>query len=292
MVATPTHPYTDLLQQVLDTEVRAIIPLQGGCIGEVNKVSLQDGRTMVLKTAAPQAVSRASLKLEGWMLETLAQRSLLPVPTVYYKSPDALIMAFLPGESVFNPLAQTHAAELLASLHQVTAPQFGMERDTLIGGLAQPNPWTSSWVDFFAEHRLLHMAKKAYGEAKITANLLNRIEAFCSRLKTWLCEPERPGLLHGDAWTTNMLAAKGRITGFLDPAIYYGHPEIELAFTTLFGTFGEPFFKHYQEINPIQDGFFELRKDLYHLYPLLVHVRLFGGSYVNDVGRILSKVGC
>ncbi|MFQ5491862.1 MAG: fructosamine kinase family protein, partial [Phycisphaerae bacterium] len=89
----------------------------------------------------------------------------------------------------------------------------------------------------------------------------------------------------------NVLALGGRITGFVDPALYYGDPEIELAFATLFGTFGRPFFDRYQEIRPLRPGFFDLRRDILNLYPLLVHVRLFGGGYVASVERILARLG-
>ena len=92
-------------------------------------------------------------------------------------------------------------------------------------------------------------------------------------------------------WTGNILCRGDRIAGFVDPAVYYGDAEIELAFSTLFGTFGQPFFRRYQELRPLEPGFFEQRRDLYNLYPLLVHVRLFGGSYVDSVDRTLSRFG-
>ena len=98
-------------------------------------------------------------------------------------------------------------------------------------------------------------------------------------------------LIHGDVWTTNVLARAGRITAFLDPAIYYADPEIELAFIGLFGTFGRAFHEAYHSLRPIAPGFFEERRDLYNLYPLLVHVRLFGGSYVGQVERTLAGYG-
>lgn len=119
-----------------------------------------------------------------------------------------------------------------------------------------------------------------------------RIEALCARLGEWLEEPARPSLIHGDLWGGNVLAADGRISGFIDPAIYYADPEIELAFTTLFGTFGDAFFRRYGELRPLRARFFEERRDLYNLYPLLVHVRLFGGEYVSQVEAILRKFGC
>ncbi|MCA9930289.1 MAG: fructosamine kinase family protein, partial [Anaerolineales bacterium] len=162
---------------------------------------------------------------------------------------------------------------------------------TLIGGLHQPNRWTDNWLDFFREQRLLYMAQEGVRTGRLPAAVLTRLTRFCGCLDAWLDEPERPSLIHGDVWTTNVLAADGRITGFVDPAIYYAHPEIELAFTTLFGTFGEPFFARYHELRPIPPGFFEERRDIYNLYPLLVHVRLFGGGYVSSVERTLRRFG-
>ena len=117
-----------------------------------------------------------------------------------------------------------------------------------------------------------------------------RLETLAGQLERWLTEP-RPALIHGDLWGGNVLAASGRISGFIDPAIYYADAEIELAFSTLFNTFGKAFFSHYNELRPLAPGFFEERRDLYNLYPLLVHVRLFGGGYVGSVERTLKRFG-
>ena len=133
-----------------------------------------------------------------------------------------------------------------------------------------------------------------YGEVlyeRIMAAFLSRLERFGGQLDRWLAEPDQPALIHGDVWTTNVLARDGRIVAFIDPAIYFADPEIELAFTTLFGTFGEPFFKRYAELRPLRPGFLEERRDIYNLYPLLVHVRLFGGSYVHSVDSTLRRFG-
>lgn len=274
---------TAVARQIID-----IAPLSGGCIGQVYRVKLAGGEDVVVKFAEG---SQAKLDVEGMMLTYLRQQSDLPVPTVFFSSPQLLIMEFVPGESHFSAGAQTHAAELLAQLHSVSVPLFGFEAMTLIGGLEQPNPWKNSWLTFFKEARLFYMATEAAVLGRLPLSYLDRLEAFCGRLDEWLFEPERPSLLHGDVWTTNILAAGDRITGFVDPAIYYGHAEIELAFMTLFGTFNDPFFKRYDEIRPLPPGFFESRRDIYNLYPLLVHVRLFGGSYVNSVDKTLRRFG-
>lgn len=276
------------IETAVHTPITDIAPLSGGCIGQVYRVKLANGETVVAKVDdQPQP----KLAIEAYMLRYLADHSALPVPDVLASDGHLLVMGYLPGNSSFNAAAQTHAAELLAALHTVTAPAFGLERDTLIGGLHQPNPWTPSWLDFFREQRLLYMAQEAAHLNRLPQTLLRRVVQFSERLDEWLVEPERPSLIHGDVWTTNVLAQDGRITGFVDPAIYYADPEIELAFTTLFGAFGEPFFARYQEIRPLRPGFFSERRDLYNLYPLLVHVRLFGGSYVHSVDRILSRFG-
>jgi fructosamine-3-kinase len=122
--------------------------------------------------------------------------------------------------------------------------------------------------------------------------MLARIETLAGKLERWLFEPSAPSLLHGDIWSGNVLVRGDRIVGLIDPAVYYGHAEMELAFITLFNTFGDTFFRRYHELRPIEDGFFGERRDLYNLYPLLVHVRIFGGGYVQAVDRTLRRYGC
>ncbi|MEJ2747856.1 MAG: fructosamine kinase family protein, partial [Anaerolineae bacterium] len=201
------------------TSIRDISPLSGGCVGQVYRVRLADGETLVAKV---DESARPVLSTEGFMLRYLAEHSDLPVPEVIFDSDRLLLLSYLPGDSRFNRAAQAHAAELLAALHSITAPAYGLERATLIGGLHQPNPWSDSWLDFFREHRLLYMANEGLRTGRLPQSILPRLEQFCGRLDEWLAEPERPSLLHGDVWTTNVLAVNGRITGFVDPAIYYG----------------------------------------------------------------------
>jgi fructosamine-3-kinase len=269
--------------------VTDIAPLGGGCVSAVYEVRLDDGRRLVVKHDEAGA---GTLPVEAFMLRYLAERTALPVPAVPAVNERLLVMAYAPGASRFDDEAEGHAAELLAALHGLTAPTFGFERDTLIGGLRQPNPPTVSWLAFFAEQRLVYMAGEAARAGRLPATTRARVERLAGRVGEWLAEPARPALIHGDVWTTNVLARGGRITAFLDPAIYFADAEIELAFIGLFGTFDRAFYERYHALRPITPGFFEERRDLYNLYPLLVHVRLFGGSYVGQVERVLSAYGC
>jgi fructosamine-3-kinase len=262
--------------------------LSGGCIADARRLDMPDGRTLVAKRA--RGASRG-LVLEGWMLSYLADHSALPVPAVHYCDDDLLVMDWLPGGDALDGRAQRHAADLVAALHDVAGPHFGFERDTVIGSLPQPNPTSDSWVAFFREHRLRAMARTAHGAGRLPAEIRARVETFADHVGDFIAEPNRPGLIHGDLWGGNILAQDGRITGFIDPALYWADPEIELAFGTLFGTFGRAFFDRYGERRALRPGFFEERRDIYNLYPLLVHARLFGGSYVGGVSRILGQFG-
>jgi fructosamine-3-kinase len=263
-------------------------PLGGGCIGEVYRVELGDGTSLVAKLDREGA---SHLEREAYMLRYLRERSALPVPEVFYGSEVLLLMEFVEGESRFSEGAERHAAELLAELHGMSAEAYGHERDTVIGSLDQPNPWTESWVEFFREQRLMYIARVAHEAGRLPNEDLGRVESLAERLDEYLEEPGRPSLIHGDVWSANVLARGDRITAFLDPAIYHADPEIELSFISLFDSFGEPFFERYAEVRGIMDGFFEERRGLYNLYPLLVHVYFFGGGYLDSVRATLRRFG-
>jgi len=275
----------EAVRAAVGTAPTSLSPLHGGCVAEVYRVDFADGGRLAAKWSED-----GGLAIEASMLQELARLSRLPVPAVIHGDDRLLLLEWLPGASRITPAAERHAAELLAELHAVTSDRFGYERDTVIGGLHQPNPWTASWRDFFRDHRLLYMAREAMAAGRLPTPTMGRIERLAGRLEEWIDAPE-PSLVHGDMWTGNVLVDGDRITGFVDPAIYYADAEIELAFSTLFGTFGDAFFERYGALRPIRPGFFEARRDLYNLYPLLVHVRLFGGHYVAAVERTLNRFG-
>jgi fructosamine-3-kinase len=272
----------------LGKRLRSARPMGGGCIGEVYRVELEDGTALVAKVDREGA---SHLEREAYMLRYLREKSELPVPEVYHGSQTLLLMEFVEGSSRFSEGAERHAAELLSALHGITADSYGHERDTLTGSLNQPNPPTGSWIEFFRVHRLLYVANVAHEAGRLPSEDLTRLERLAGKLGDYLEEPEQPSLIHGDVWSANVLAKGARITAFLDPAIYHADPEIELAFISLFDSFGKPFLERYAEIRPIRPGFFEVRRDLYNLYPLLVHVYFFGGGYLTSVQDILSRFG-
>lgn len=284
-------PLLDDLESALGARPAALGPLGGGCVGEVYHARMPGTPGVVVKV---DRSSRPRLDVEGAMLAYLAEHSALPVPGVILARPDLLVMEFVETRRGASAKADLHAADCLAALHAVIASnrQFGFDTDTLIGGLHQPNPWTGSWLDFFRDQRLLRMAREALEAGRLPGPTMARVESLAGRLEQWIdADAASPSLIHGDVWGGNVLIDGDRVAAFIDPAIYHADPEIELAFTTLFSTFSPAFYDRYAEHRPIADGFFEQRRDLYNLYPLLVHVRLFGGSYVGSVENTLRRFG-
>jgi fructosamine-3-kinase len=276
------------IEVALGERLQSARPMGGGCIGEVYKVELEDGTPLVAKV---DLEGESHLEREAYMLRYLHEQSDLPVPEVYYGSETLLLMEFVEGSSRFSNGAERHAAELLAALHGITADAYGHERNTLVGSLDQPNPWTGSWTEFFRDQRLLYVARVAYDAGRLPAEVVHRLVRLSGRLDEIIEEPNPPALIHGDVWSANVLARGDRISAFLDPALYYADPEMELSFISLFNSFGAAFFGRYKEIRGIDERFFETRRDLYSLYPLLVHVYYFGGGYLRLVSNTLARFG-
>lgn len=282
------------IESALGARLQQSERLAGGCVADVRLATLADGRRVVVKAGGPGS----KLDIEGRMLRYLAEHSSLPVPEVFIDDDDLLVMAYIEHGGGLEREGERHAAELLAALHDTSPTDagevqdaYGLGFDTLIGGLPQPNGWDGSWASFFGNRRLVEMAEQAARAGRCDRTLVARVEALCGKLDELIGEASTPGLIHGDVWSGNVLAGNGRVAGLIDPAIYFADPEVELAFITLFSTFGRVFFERYAELRPIRPGFFEGRRDLYNLFPLLVHTRLFGGGYLQSVERTLRQIG-
>lgn len=192
--------------------------------------------------------------------------------------------------------------------NQVSQWYAGWFEDTFIGSNVQRNNWTSDWHEFFASQRLGVQAKMAFDKQLITRQTLQQIERLQHKLQHYLPNypvtdhtgQPRPSLLHGDLWAGNAMLAQaanhkdssqdgdGALGYLIDPAVYVGHPETDLALTQLFGGFTSAFYEAYLEYGLVEDGFAE-RLDIYNLYHYLNHLNLFGSSYLNAVQRIAQR---
>ncbi|TVQ35380.1 MAG: aminoglycoside phosphotransferase [Geminicoccaceae bacterium] len=278
------------LEAVLEGEIENAVALAGGCLFDVRAVTLADGRRVVVKTGASRVA--AHLALEARMLADLAAAG-APVPAVLHAVGDLLVLAHVDHDaSGLSASGRERLAATLAELHAQAGPSFGYAYDTVIGTLPQPNPPTARWLDFFRDQRLLAQVLAASAEAALEPDIAHGLDRLAARLDTWLVEPAHPSLLHGDLWQGNLLTRAGLPVAWIDPAISFGHPEIELAFGTLFGPFDQGFVDLYAEHRPLEPGFWPERRAIYLLYPLLVHRRLFGRSYARPIRDILRSLGC
>ena len=175
----------------------------------------------------------------------------------------------------------------LAALHRNTQAHFGLDHDNFIGSLPQKNSPTATWIDFFIQHRLEPQLRRAIDAGKADSSVIQKFENLYTKLPEIFPE-ENPALLHGDLWGGNFMCTMQGEPAIFDPAVYYGCREMDLAMTRLFGGVDAEFYESYIEAFPLAPGF-EKRFDICNLYPLLVHVNLFPGSYIQTVKHIVSR---
>ncbi len=174
----------------------------------------------------------------------------------------------------------------LANMHNSGAQDFGFHCDTFIGGIRQNNLWLGNWHDFYVNHRLIPLFSACFNRGHFTSGHQAQFERLCDRFQSMLPKVT-PSLLHGDLWNGNRISS-GRGPVLIDACCFYGHNEMDLAMMQLFGGFQPETFRHYHELIPAVAGIDE-RLQIYSLYYLLVHVRLFGEGYTSSCKRIFSR---
>jgi fructosamine-3-kinase len=286
MPSKPTDHIMNRVEAALDTAPASLSPLTGGCIADVFRIDTPGGDRFVAKH---DASAEPKLDREAFMLERLAHAG-APVPAVVYTAPDLLIMTHVDNDGRRSDAGERALARIVAELHGHGAPTFGLDRDTLIGPLDQPNPQTEHWPAFYAEHRLQHFAALAEQRGSLSAGTRSEIDRICARIDELIPNPAPPSLVHGDLWSGNVLWSDGKPAAIIDPAMYHADPEVELAFIDLMGSVGRPFWNAYNERRPIRPGFWETRRDLYAIYPLLVHAALFAGGYGSSVAHKAKRL--
>jgi len=276
------------LEQLLGSGLRAVATVPGGDINDAYRITLADGRRLFVKTnrnAPPGFYVREAEGL-AFLKDGLGMGASLGVPAVVLQTDALLVLEFLEYAAP-SPEIEEAFGRGLAQLHGASPGGFGLEQDNFIGTLPQANRARPSWAEFYGEQRLLAQARLPQAERLFDQPLRRRLERLVARLAELLGEPEPPARLHGDLWGGNWLpTAQGPF--LIDPAVYGGHREVDLAMMQLFGGFSPRIFRAYEDTFPLSPGHAE-RVPLYQLYPLLVHVNLFGGSYVDAVRRIVTS---
>ena len=262
----------------------------GGDINEACALTLDDGTILFMKSNS--LVSLANFKTEAAGLHAIRETGAIGVPDVLGAGTDTgfsfLLLSYIRGGRRISHYWETFAEEL-AAMHRAApsgSGKYGFGEDNWIGARKQLNTPHDKWIPFFRDCRLAPQIKSAGNY--LLAEDRRRAEYLLDHLDRFLAEPKRPSLVHGDLWSGNMITGDDGKGWLIDPAAYYGHPEIDIAMTELFGGFPQAFYEAYREAGMLQPGYGE-RKDLYNLYQLLNHLNMFGSGYLPDVRRILKK---
>lgn len=273
------------IQSILDKDIKGFSAVHGGDINQAAKVELSSGGLLFVKWNASAPESMFEVEAKGLELLRSANTE-LEIPKVVLQEENFLALSWI-DEGGGQPNSAYDFGIELARLHKNTASSFGLDHDNFIGRLPQSNQQHSNWPDFFALERIEPQVKMGIESGKLTRSVLKDVETFYANLGS-IFPTEKPALLHGDLWSGNYMFTQSGGASIYDPAAYYGHREMELAMTRLFGGFSANFYKGYNEEFPLDEGF-ESRVNICNLYPILVHANLFGGSYCRQAENIIQR---
>ena len=272
--------------------VYSVLPLSGGSIYQVFKVESSDGLFVMKLNSSTQYPKLFSLEAKGLAIlsdtKTISCAEVIGICEL--ETHQVLILNYIQAKAKGNNFYENFGPDSyrvrLAQLHKHSAPNFGLDHDNYIGRLPQKNNKEISVTDFFINQRLLPQLDLAMAHQAITTELRNKFDALFLKMDS-LLPNEPPSLIHGDLWNGNFVVGEEGNVVLIDPAVSYFSREADLAMSKLFGGFDEIFYSTYHHTFPLQPQW-EKRIPLWNLYPLLVHINLFGGSYLNDVKACLK----
>lgn len=281
------------IEAAIGRRIVAAEQVGGGCIANASRIETSEG-PLFLKWAFGEAGRTFQSEAAG-LRELRRASSDLIVPDVLANEdensdgPSFLVIEWIeqraPGPGFWEEFA-----DALASLHRKVDDTYGLDRTNFIGRLPQKNHRTVSWTEFFKEQRLMPQIRMAREHHRwpdswetMTGKLLKRLDELL---------PANPdaSLVHGDLWSGNFLCSIDGRAVLIDPAVYYGHREVDLAMSELFGGFPDGFYRAYQETWPLEPGY-EDRREVYNLYHLINHLNHFGEGYSSGVARTLRRFG-
>lgn len=267
----------------------------GGSINDAYRLDTNEGRFFVKvnpgsRPGSPVDRFPSMFEAEEDGLRRLAAAGVIRVPDVIAQGEDHddsyLLLEYIGGGARTEAFWEDFGRSL-ARLHAQTHARFGLERDNRIGPLKQVNTPHERWDEYFIHCRLEPLVKLARDRQRLGMGDVLRFERLYMRMPS-LFPNEPPALLHGDLWHGNFLSDERNAPVLIDPAVYYGHREMDIAMSRLFGGFEPAFYSAYQHERPPEQGW-EERIDLCNLYPLLVHLNLFGGGYAQQVAGVLKR---
>lgn len=279
------------------TKIESTRRISGGDINEAYGLTLTGGQPVFMKTNTRE--NRFLFTAETLGLAVIAETKAIGTPKILGIGTDEdrggysfLLLEFISGKSHSGNYWEDFARQL-SDMHRastaglVSKGKYGFDHDNYIGRHSQINTGHDSWTSFFRECRLEPQFQDA--ARYFDREDLKKIVRFLDHIDEILVEPEYPSLLHGDLWSGNVITGNDGRAWLIDPAVYVGHAEADIAMTELFGGFPPVFYDAYKEVAPLQPGY-EYRRDVYNLYHLLNHLNMFGRMYLPEVKRIVGRM--
>ena len=276
-----------------EAELASVRSVYGGDINEARMLVLSDGRKVFLKQNTRDNAGFFRAEEKG--LEAIRKTGTIGAPallgTGVTDGGAYLMMEYLEAGPK-KPDYWEQFGRQLAAMHRADTARwtpgglYGFPEDNYIGAGEQVNQVRNRWVDFFRDCRLEVQFQRAIHY--FDASGRRAFQSLLDHLEKYLSEPDHPSLLHGDLWGGNFVTGPDGYAWLIDPAVYVGHWEADLAMTELFGGFSRTFYESYGEANPFPPEYKD-RRDIYNLYHLLNHLNLFGGGYFGSVMRIVKR---
>jgi len=268
--------------------INAFRATSGGCINNGGTINTSAGEFFVKWNNKKRFPGMFEAEKKG--LKLLYDTDAIRIPSAIIVGESGDLMYIVMENIKVNarkPDYWTMLGVKLAKLHSHKAKKFGLDHNNFIGSLAQSNKTHTDWVEFFITERLSKQIEIALNKGAISTATVKQFDRLYTRFENFFPK-ESPVLIHGDLWSGNLITDDLGEPCLIDPAVYYAHREIELSMTKLFGGFDTEFYRSYHEVMPLESGF-EERVEVYNLYPLMVHVNLFGGHYLQEVEFILRR---
>jgi len=264
-------------------DITSVDPVSGGCIHQALRIQTASGEDFFLKQDPGKYTDVFLREAEG--LEVLRVDGGPVIPEVYLVGEGYLLLSDLQPAPRCKDFWQIYGRQL-AVVHMQQNSRFGFESDNYIGSNPQQNTWMENGWKFFQEMRLRNQIKWANDRSLLDTKDLHKLENLLKRLPELI--PEQPAsLIHGDLWSGNLITNQDGKPALIDPAVYYGWAEADLAMADLFGHYPEEFFRAYTEINSLETGY-RSRFSLYNIYHLLNHLNLFGRGYRSQIRTVLD----
>ena len=277
------------IESFLDDSINSISTISGGCISESFKINMHSGRSYFLKLNFDCPADMFLKEANG--LKELGKSNSIKIPEVILADKSFILLEFISMGNKSGNFFEDFGRKF-AGMHKFTSNSFGFYEDNYIGSNVQINipaeSGKNNWTKFYFNNRILFQYKLAEKKGYATKELTTGISALENKIESILLGSEEiPSLLHGDLWGGNFMIDELGNACLIDPAVYYGHREADLAMTKLFGGFNRNFYSAYNEFFPLPDGY-EYRENIYKLYHVLNHLNLFGSGYYSQAISLIN----